>query len=47
MFWVTKAALAHMPAGGAVINTTSITAYEGSPGLIDYASTRVPSWPYP
>jgi NAD(P)-dependent dehydrogenase (short-subunit alcohol dehydrogenase family) len=40
MFWVTKAALAHMPAGGAVINTTSITAYKGSPGLIDYASTK-------
>ncbi|SDD04379.1 SDR family oxidoreductase [Belnapia rosea] len=40
MFWVTRAALKHMPAGGAIINTTSITAYKGSPGLIDYASTK-------
>ncbi|MBL6454715.1 SDR family oxidoreductase [Belnapia sp. T6] len=40
MFWVTKAALRHMPEGGAIINTTSVTAYKGSPGLIDYASTK-------
>lgn len=40
MFWVTRAALKHMPAGGAIINSTSITAYKGSPGLIDYASTK-------
>ena len=40
MFWVTKAALAHMSAGGAIINTTSITAYKGSAGLVDYASTK-------
>jgi NAD(P)-dependent dehydrogenase (short-subunit alcohol dehydrogenase family) len=40
MFWVTKAALKHMHEGAAIINTTSITAYKGSPGLIDYASTK-------
>jgi NAD(P)-dependent dehydrogenase (short-subunit alcohol dehydrogenase family) len=40
MFWVTKAALPHMPDGAAIINTTSITAYRGSGGLIDYASTK-------
>ncbi|GGC37729.1 NAD(P)-dependent oxidoreductase [Siccirubricoccus deserti] len=40
MFWITRAALQHMPEGGAIINTTSITAYKGSPGLIDYASTK-------
>jgi NAD(P)-dependent dehydrogenase (short-subunit alcohol dehydrogenase family) len=40
MFWVTKAALKHMPAGGAIINSTSITAYRGSSELIDYASTK-------
>ena len=40
MFWVTKAALKHMPAGSAIINTTSITAFKGSPELIDYASTK-------
>ncbi len=40
MFWVTRAALAHMPAGGAIVNSTSVTAYKGSPGLVDYASTK-------
>ena len=40
MFWVTKAALKHMPAGSGIINTTSITAYKGSAGLVDYASTK-------
>jgi NAD(P)-dependent dehydrogenase (short-subunit alcohol dehydrogenase family) len=40
MFWMTKAVLKHMPPGGAIINTTSITAYKGSPGLVDYASTK-------
>ncbi|MCO6417208.1 SDR family oxidoreductase [Siccirubricoccus sp. KC 17139] len=40
MFWLTKAVLQHMPEGGAIINTTSITAYKGSPMLVDYASTK-------
>jgi NAD(P)-dependent dehydrogenase (short-subunit alcohol dehydrogenase family) len=40
MFWITKAAVPHMPEGAAVINTTSITAYRGSSELIDYASTK-------
>jgi NAD(P)-dependent dehydrogenase (short-subunit alcohol dehydrogenase family) len=40
MFHVTKAALAHLPPGAAVINTTSVTAYRGSPHLIDYAATK-------
>ena len=40
MFWITKAAVAHMPPGSAIINTTSIQAYEPSPTLIDYASTK-------
>jgi NAD(P)-dependent dehydrogenase (short-subunit alcohol dehydrogenase family) len=40
MMWMAKAALKHMPSGSAIINTTSITAYKGSPGLIDYASTK-------
>src|SRR3712207_5082986 len=39
-FWMTKHALPHMPEGGAIVNTTSITAYRGSPQLIDYASTK-------
>src|SRR3712207_2825818 len=40
MFWMTKAALRHMPEGGAIINSTSVTAYKGSPQLVDYASTK-------
>lgn len=40
MMWLTRAALPHLPAGSAIINTTSITAYQGSPTLIDYASTK-------
>ncbi|HYC85964.1 MAG TPA: SDR family oxidoreductase [Chryseosolibacter sp.] len=39
-FWVTIAALPNMPAGSCIINTTSVTAYRGSGGLIDYASTK-------
>jgi NAD(P)-dependent dehydrogenase (short-subunit alcohol dehydrogenase family) len=40
MFFMTKAALKHMKKGAAIINTASITAYEGSPKLLDYASTK-------
>ena len=40
MFHLTKAALAHLPEGAAIINTTSVTAYRGSPHLIDYAATK-------
>jgi NAD(P)-dependent dehydrogenase (short-subunit alcohol dehydrogenase family) len=29
-----------MPDGGAIINTTSVTAYQGNPTLLDYASTK-------
>ena len=39
-FWVTQAALSHIPEGGCIINTASVTAYRGSPSLIDYASTK-------
>lgn len=38
--WVTQAALQHIPEGGCIINTSSVTAYRGSPTLIDYASTK-------
>jgi NAD(P)-dependent dehydrogenase (short-subunit alcohol dehydrogenase family) len=40
MFWLSKAAAPHMPAGATIINTTSIQSYQPSPGLLDYASTK-------
>jgi len=40
MFWITKAAVPFMPAGGSIINTTSIQSYQPSAGLLDYASTK-------
>lgn len=40
LFYMTKAAVKHMVKGDAIVNTSSITAYNGSPGLIDYAATK-------
>ncbi len=40
MFWLCKAALPIMPAGGTIINTTSIQGYQPAPTLLDYASTK-------
>ncbi len=40
MFWITKAALRHMQRGAAIINTTSIQAYDSSENLLDYAQTK-------
>ena len=40
MFWLCQAAVPHMGAGGAIINTASIQAYEPSPTLLPYATTK-------
>lgn len=40
MFHLTKAALKHMKEGSAIVNSTSVTAYRGSGGLIDYSATK-------
>lgn len=40
MFWITRAALPHIPEGGSVINSASVQAYKPSPPLLDYAMTK-------
>ncbi|MFG1919811.1 SDR family oxidoreductase [Micromonospora sp. NPDC048898] len=40
MFWLCKAAIPHLPEGSAIINTASIQAFDPSPQLLDYATTK-------
>jgi NAD(P)-dependent dehydrogenase (short-subunit alcohol dehydrogenase family) len=40
MFWLVKAALPHMREGGSIINVASIQAYQPSPTLLPYSSTK-------
>nr|WP_230416397.1 SDR family oxidoreductase [Micromonospora tarapacensis] len=40
MFWLCKAALPHLGEGATIINTSSIQAFDPSPQLLDYATTK-------
>jgi NAD(P)-dependent dehydrogenase (short-subunit alcohol dehydrogenase family) len=39
-FYMVKHALAHMKEGACIINTTSVTAYQGHNTLLDYSATK-------
>jgi NAD(P)-dependent dehydrogenase (short-subunit alcohol dehydrogenase family) len=39
-FYMAKAALKHLPKGGAIVNTGSITGLEGTGQLLDYSATK-------
>ena len=40
LFWITQEAIPALPAGSSIVTTSSIQAYQPSPHLLDYASTK-------
>lgn len=40
MFYMVQAARPHMGSGACIINTTSVTSYQGSKALLDYSATK-------
>lgn len=40
LYWLIQGALPHLGAGASIITTSSIQAYDPSPGLLDYAATK-------
>ena len=41
MLTITRVALRHLTDGASIVNTTSVQAYDPSPNMLDYASTKV------